>query len=236
MPELILAIHSGPHDSVAALFEDYDLKAAVQLERLTRIKGDGNRHPDLCIDEVLAIAGTTRADVDVISMSRTLLDTAYFRRMRGVRWLQELALRRSRGRTLQYMTHEMRRYRSKDVEALFDLAAFRSDGGFRSDARLHFSNHHEAHAIPALFYSPWDEALLVTADGGGDTVNYSHRTFSNGAITTIYGGDDLLFIDKPIDSLGRAYSAATLALGFKMDRHEGKLTGLAALGKPVVAD
>ena len=59
---------------------------------------------------------------------------------------------------------------------------------------------------------------------------------ANGAIKTIYGGDECLFTEKPIDSLGRAYSAATLALGFRMDRHEGKLTGLAALGKPVRAD
>ena len=86
-----------------------------------------------------------------------------------------------------------------------------------------------------MFYSPWDDALLVTADGGGDTVNYSHRSFGNGAIKTIYGGDECLFIEKPVDSLGRAYSAATLALGFRMDRHEGKLTGLAALGEPVRA-
>lgn len=236
MPELILAIHSGPHDSVAALFEDYDLKAAVQLERLTRIKGDGNKHPDLCIDEVLAIAGATRADVDVISMSRTLLDTKYFRRLTRVRWLQELALRRSRGRHLQYMTHEMRRYHCKNPEELFDFAAFRRDSHFRPNTKMHFSNHHAAHAMPALFYSPWNEALLVTADGGGDTVNYSHRSFANGAIKTIYGGDDLLFTEKPVDSLGRAYSAATLALGFKMDRHEGKLTGLAALGKPTLAE
>jgi carbamoyltransferase len=235
MSELILALHSGPHDSVAALFDDYDLKAAVQLERLTRRKGDGGTHPDACIDEVLAFAGATRADVDVISMSRTLLDTKYFRRMRGVRWLAEAALRRSRGRTLQYMTHEMRRYRSKNLDELFDLAAFRRDGGFRPDTALHFSNHHEAHALPALFYSRWDDALLVTADGGGDTVNYSHRSFSNGAIRTIYGGDECLFIEKPVDSLGRAYSAATLALGFRMDRHEGKLTGLAALGEAVRA-
>jgi carbamoyltransferase len=236
MPELILSLHCGPHDSVAALFEDYGLKAAVQLERLTRIKGDGNKHPDLCIDEVLAIVGAARADVDVISMSRTLLDTKYSRRMNGLRWLQELALRRTRGRSLQYMTHEMRRYRCKDLEDLFDFAAFRHDGGFRPDAKLHFSNHHEAHAVPALFYSPWDEALLVTADGGGDTVNYSHRVFRDGAINTVYGGDECLFLEKPIDSLGRAYSAATLALGFRMDRHEGKLTGLAALGKPVRAE
>ena len=236
MPELILSIHSGPHDSVAALFEDYQLKAAVQLERLTRVKGDGHKNPDACIDEVLAIAGATRADVDVISMSRTLLDVKYFRRLSGVRWLKEVALRHSRGLNLQYMTHEMRRYRSRNIDELFDFAAFRRDGGFRPDAVLHFSNHHEAHALPALFYSPWDEALLVTADGGGDTVNYSHRSFSDGAIKTIYGGDDCLFTEKPIDSLGRAYSAATLALGFRMDRHEGKLTGLAALGKPACAE
>ena len=232
MSELILAIHSGPHDSVAALFDDYDLKAAIQLERLTRIKGDGGVHPDACIDEVLAIAGATRADVDVVSMSRTLLDTRYFRHMRGMRWLGEQILRRSRGKALEYMTHEMRRYRSRDLENLFDLAAFRSDGGFRPGVKLHFSNHHEAHALPPLFYSPWNDALLVTADGGGDSVNYSHRSFADGAIKTIYGGDELLFDDKPVDSLGRAYSAATLALGFRMDRHEGKLTGLAALGEP----
>ena len=235
MAELILAIHSGPHDSVAALFDDYDLQAAVQLERLTRRKGDGGTHPDLCIDEVLKIAGAVRADIDVVSMSRTLLDTKYFRHMRGLRWLEEQVLRRSRGKTLQYMTHEMRRYRSRNLDDLFDLAAFRRDGGFRADTKLHFSNHHEAHALPALFYSPWDEALLVTADGGGDTVNYSHRSFANGAVETIYGGDELLFTEKPVDSLGRAYSAATLALGFRMDRHEGKLTGLAALGEPLRA-
>ncbi len=142
MPQLILAIHSGPHDSSAALFEDYDLKSAVQLERLTRIKGDGYTYPDACIDEVLAIAGASRADVDVISMSRTLLDVKYFRRLRGLRWLRELALRRSRGRELQYMTHEMRHYRSRDLDALFDLSAFKRDGGFRPDAALHFANHH----------------------------------------------------------------------------------------------
>jgi carbamoyltransferase len=235
MSELILALHSGPHDSVAALFDDYDLKAAVQLERLTRVKGAGRQHPDLCIHEVLKIAGASRADVDVVAMSRTLLNTEYFRHMRGLRWLQETAFRRSRGKILQYMTHEMRRYHSKDYDDLFDLAAFRRDGGFRPNTVLHFSNHHEAHAVPTLFYSPWDEALLVTADGGGDTVNYSHRSFRDGAIKTIYGGEECLFVDQPVDSLGRAYSAATLALGFRMNRHEGKLTGLAALGEPTRA-
>src|SRR5215813_8804314 len=65
MPELILAIHHGPHDAVAAVLADYELKAAVQLERLTRFKGDG-RYPDLSIEEALGMIGATRRDVDVL--------------------------------------------------------------------------------------------------------------------------------------------------------------------------
>ena len=42
--------------------------------------------------------------------------------------------------------------------------------------------------------------------------------------------------DPPIDSLGQAYAAATRALGFRDNRHEGKLTGLSAMGEPVFAE
>ena len=47
MSQLILSVHSGAHDAGAALFEDYRVLAAVQLERLTRHKCDGREHPDL---------------------------------------------------------------------------------------------------------------------------------------------------------------------------------------------
>ena len=89
MSQLILGIHSGSHDAAAALFEDYELKAAISLERLTRNKGDGTRYPDLAIDEVLSIAGATRRDVDVVCYSRSLLPTKYFRHIHGLDWLKE---------------------------------------------------------------------------------------------------------------------------------------------------
>src|SRR6476646_7510289 len=38
MSQLIVGLHAGYHDSSAVVFEDYTFKAAVQLERLTRIK------------------------------------------------------------------------------------------------------------------------------------------------------------------------------------------------------
>ena len=37
-------------------------------------------------------------------------------------------------------------------------------------------------------------------------------------------------------SIGLAYAYATELCGFKRNRHEGKLTGLAAFGKPIAAD
>jgi carbamoyltransferase len=54
MSQLILTAHSGSHDASAALFENYNLLAAIQLERLTRYKCDGREHPDVAIDEVLS--------------------------------------------------------------------------------------------------------------------------------------------------------------------------------------
>ena len=89
MTQLVLGVHTGPHDGAAAVFEDYTLKAAIQQERLSRDKGDGRTHPDLAIDEALSIAGVSRRDVDVVAYSRSLFPTRYFRDVNGLRWLRE---------------------------------------------------------------------------------------------------------------------------------------------------
>jgi carbamoyltransferase len=236
MSRLILGVHSGVHDAAAAVFEDYKLKAAVSLERLTRKKGDGSVHPDRAIDEVLAIAGATRRDVDVIAYSRAVFQQSYFMHLKGTRWLKLQFRAHVLGKKRIWIGVEMQRERTLAASDVFDLATFQSDGAFRGDAEVYFYNHHEAHALPTLFYSPWDEAFLATADGGGDNVCHSYRHFSNGKLTTIYGGDDYLFVPLAFDSLAAAYGSATKALGFMRNRHEGKLTGLAAMGNPKGAE
>ncbi len=235
MPQLILSVHPGPHDAVAAVFVDYELKSAVQLERLTRVKGDGG-YPDLAIEEALGIVGATLRDVDVLALSRSDYPVQYFRHFHGWRWLREKWRTHVEGKKLRWMPRETVRANTPHVEAFFDVASMRRDCGLCDDAVVHFYNHHLAHALPTLFYTEWDDALLVTSDGGGDTVNHSHRHFANGAIKTIYGGDECLTTPPPIDSLGQAYAAATRALGFRENRHEGKLTGLSAMGKPIYAE
>jgi carbamoyltransferase len=236
MSQLILTVHNGIHDAGAAIFEDYELRAAVQLERLTRNKGDGRQYPDLCIDEVLGIVGATRKDVDVLGASRCEFPTEFYRNIRGMRWIREKYRQYVEKNTRRYMMGEFRRYDTPRVDDIFNVTRFRRASGLRDDTEIYFYNHHESHALAALFHTQWDDALLVTADAGGDSVNYSHRYFADAALTTIYGGEECLLKPFPVDSLGWAYIYMTEALGFIPLRHEGKLTGLAALGKPVLAE
>lgn len=236
MPQLILGVHSGSHDAAAAVFEDYSLKAAVHLERLTRRKSDGSGHPDAAIDEVLSIARATRRDVDVVAYSRSMFPTRYFRHLHGLEWLREQYRTYLRRRPRRQLMPELFRHQTADVRVFLDVDSLQRDSGFRPDVATTFYNHHEGHALPALFYSPWDNALVVTADGGGDNVHYSHRHFTADRLTSLYGGDDMILMPAEEDSLGKMYGWATKALGFKRVRHEGKVTGLAAMGTPVRAD
>lgn len=229
---IILGFNPGFHDSSAALYDDYRLVAAISLERLTRRKSDGGGIPEPCFDEVLAIAGLGRREVDAVVITRTAIPWRYYTHFRGGRFL-EGRVRQALGRAkLKDMSLELRRSGRHDAEDIFAAATFLADYGFRPDAEVRFCNHHLSHALPALFYTDWDEALLYTGDGGGDNVQYSHRIFREGRIDTLYGGDAGLFAPRRVDSLGMAYGYATQALGYRINRHEGKLTGLAAYGKP----
>ncbi len=232
----MVGVHAGFHDAAAVLFDDYRLVAAVQLERLTRRKGDGDGIPWACIDEVLTIAGATRRDVDVVACTRNLFPRNYLRSMGALRerfWPLERRFRR--GRTHKYLYLAMHKAGTLDAHAVFDEDRFRRDGGFRADTRIHFTDHHRAHALPSLFFTPWEEALLYTHDGGGDLIAQSARVYRDGDLEVVLGGEASL-LNPPVGegSLGQFYGRTTAALGYRMNRHEGKLTGLAAVGSPVL--
>jgi carbamoyltransferase len=233
---LILGINSGGHDACACLFDDYRMLAAVALERVTRKKSHGGRVPVEAIDECLAIAGRARRDIDAVVMARGMFPTHLFRHFPPGRALA-FGLRRWLGdEKHKYMENECVRYRRTDSVAMFDGVRFKRELGLRADATIAFANHHLAHALPCLFHSSWPEALLYTADGGGDNVQYSMRLFRDGRLTELYGGEAELTRPRRVDSLGQVYAYATEALGFIPFRHEGKVTGLAALGKPKLYD
>ncbi|MFI4987594.1 MAG: carbamoyltransferase C-terminal domain-containing protein [Alphaproteobacteria bacterium] len=231
---LILGIHPAWHDSAAALFDDYRLVAAVQTERLTRLKGDGDGIPEAAIDEVLAVAGARRRDVGAIATTRGVFPRRHIRW--GLAQRIRMHLPDSRAKRPKSLEGQMQKRREPDAAKLFAAERFRAELGFGADVPVYFCNHHGAHALPTLFFTDWDDALLYTADGGGDNVQYSARRFVDGRLASLFGDDRELLVPRRTDSLGMAYGLATAALGFKMLRHEGKLTGLAAYGQPLLYD
>jgi carbamoyltransferase len=231
---LILSVHAAAHDSAAALFGDYDILAAVQQERMTRRKGDGGI-PLAAIEEVLAIAGVERAQVDALVLTRAHYPLRFFRHLGTYKQIED-RINRSLGKERRKdVVLEMARMGVSDANALFDGPRFLAHLGLRPEIPVFFTNHHFAHGLSALFYTDWDDALIYTADGCGDNVHYSHRILKEGGLTCLFGDDRWLARKRRVDSLGLAYGFTTEALGYRMNRHEGKLTGLAAFGEPVLA-
>jgi len=232
----ILSFQSGLHDASAAAFEDYRLVAAVQEERLRREKGWGDDVPWLAIDEVLRIAGWARNEVDAIALIRGAFPLHYFNfpLYRDLYYAMRKHLGRERlNRDLSHAANRS----GTPCEQLFRTDRFLALNGFRADATLRFVNHHEAHALAALFHTDWDDALIYTADGVGDNVSYSVRALKDGRLECLFGGDDWLMVKRaPKNSLATAYGHSTIAAGFRMWRHEGKLTGLSARGEPTLRD
>lgn len=232
----ILAIQPSGHDASAAAFDDYRLVAAVEEERLTRVKGSGASVSWLAVDEVLSIAGWSRRDVDAVVSTRGFFPPSYLRFPPHQEAIY--AVRRLLGtdRPVRDLMVHCQLHGTLDIPAVFRLPDFLHDNGFRSDVPFVFVNHHEAHALPTLFFNDWGEALAYTADAIGDNVSYSVRTLRDGKLECHFGDDRwLLQRGPPRSSLGWLYGYATEACGFKRLRHEGKLVGLAALGEPKLA-
>jgi len=92
-------------------------------------------------------------------------------------------------------------------------------------APVRFVHHHHAHAASAYFTSNFDDALVVTMDGGGDGHCSHLYSGTQGQLRKLATADSY-------DSLGNYYAYVTAVCGFKAKRHEGKITGLAARGVP----
>jgi len=234
----VLGVHTGGHDASACLFRDFELVAAVSLERLRRVKSAGvsirQPMPAAAIDECLLIGGVTRREVDAVCFSRAFFEYQDYKLTRR-RAASQLLYRLRRKPRLELLDSMMVKEGEPSGAAVFRSEAFLQREGF-DNAKFYLYNHHLAHGVSAYFYSGFDEALIHTADGAGDRVSYSARIGRQGRIELLFGGDEELFKPQEVNSLGLLYGYFTRALGFIPNRHEGKLVGLAAYGKPVAAE
>lgn len=236
----ILGITDG-QTSGAAIIEEGRVLAAVNEERLARIKL-ARGFPRAAIAEVLAITGTRPEDLEGVAVAHLNMEfrdevmawpgwfeardeesdihTIFFQ---AASQFGDLAPRVPGLRKAYYaLRTPIYRHRRKRIADVLD-----KEFGITAPAR--FFNHHFAHATSAYYTSPFTDALVVTMDGGGDGHCSHIYDVRNGRFR------HLLSIDS-YDSLGNYYAYVTAVCGFRAKRHEGKVTGLAARGKPRFLD
>ena len=217
----ILGISAFYHDSAACILKDGRIIAAAQEERFTRKKHD-QRYPHNAIEFVLNYSDLKLSEVDHIVFFEKpflkferLLETyvafapkgfASFAKAMPI-WIKEKLFQKN------LLFNKLKEH----------------DQNYKSDENIFFSDHHLSHAASAFFPSPFDEAVVLTADGVGEW-----------ATTTVaIGKDNNLEIKKEIHfphSLGLLYSAFTYYTGFKVNSGEYKLMGLAPYGNPIYVD
>jgi len=213
----ILGISAFYHDSAAAIIEDGKIIAAAQEERFTRKKHDSS-YPFHAIQFVLNYSKIKLSEIDNI---------VFFEKpfLKFERLLETYVAMAPRG-FLQFSKAMPAWLREKlfQKKMLFSLLK-QHDINFNDSKKIFFSEHHLSHAASAFYPSPYEKAIILTADGVGEW-----------ATTTVAIGDqNKLSIKKEIHfphSLGLLYSAFTYYTGFKVNSGEYKLMGLAPYGEP----
>jgi len=218
---VVLAI-STTHETGSALFEGTTLKAAISEERLDRMKFSTRYPPRRSIDEVIRVS-----DVDPARISDVIVC--------GLPWFKLLPVM-VRGQLRDCLDfHALNDYFPHLCKVLYRSFYFyrallygsarsylRKRYGIRP--RLHYVEHHHCHASAAYRTAPFDDALVITADGVGDDIS----------ITIYHGKGGKLKRMKAVaypHSFGQFYTACTQVLGFRGGRHEGKITGLSGFGE-----
>ena len=217
----ILGISAFYHDSAATILIDGKIIAAAQEERFTRIKHDSS-YPFHAIEFVLSFAKIKLSEIDHIIFFEKpflkferLLETYVAFAPKGFRsfcksiplWLKDKLFQK------KMLFNELKKH----------------DKNFNDIKRINFLEHHLSHAASAFFPSPFEEAIILTADGVGEWAT----------TTAAIGKGNNLEIKKEIHfphSLGLFYSAFTYFTGFKVNSGEYKLMGLAPYGDPIYED
>lgn len=210
----LLSVHDG-HNASAALLEDGNVLSAVSEERLNREKFYWG-FPKRSVDFVLDDTNSTLADIDVVTVSH-LDGWGYIKRryeIGGIRGFLSLRPKFLFGNMLNIF-RAFRRERT--VRALFKKVS--------KTPKFYFCDHHTAHAASAYYHSGFEKALVVTIDALGDSLSHTAWVAEGEQWTKLVQGGTG-------ESLGTFYEQVTKGLGFKPNRHEGKVVGLAAYASP----
>lgn len=210
----ILGLNCLAHDTAAALVVDGQVVAFVEEERLSREKHTW-KFPDQAIAWCLEMGNLDIRDIDVVTFDyRPALDYA-------------------RGLTYDILPHLPRSAKHWAKQTFVDgrhvwkARDFRRRYAYKGEVR--FLGHHDTHAAAAFLSSPFDDAVTLSVDRGGDYLSTAAFLCEGTSI------QEITRVRHP-HSLGELYSAVTWWLGFQPNYDEGKTMGLASFGRPTYVD
>ncbi|HEV2198908.1 MAG TPA: carbamoyltransferase C-terminal domain-containing protein [Bryobacteraceae bacterium] len=216
----VIGIHDG-HNASVAVVRDGRLELALQEERLTRVKNQGDL-PRLAARAALDLVNGGAASV------RVALNGRY---MHYGQWSREAVLG-DYERSSALASRAQQPFKGTFLDRLYQ--ARRERGREREVATLGFRReqiepveHHLAHASAAYYTCPWpgEKVLVLTCDGSGDRLAATVSIGERGRLTRIAEVNEQ-------DSIGRLYAVITRLLGMAPLEHEYKVMGLA----PYVSD
>jgi carbamoyltransferase len=225
-----------------ALIEDGAVQFAISEERLSRIKNhSGYYHgfPDRSIAAGLEATGWDPESIGAIAVSNFAFPPLPLRLLALSRTRpvgdKEFLDRHEFSQTLNsrlysiFSEQESSSFLARSSVFIYRRALARKlNAKFGLRCPIEFIDHHRCHASSAYFTQAEDDCLVATLDCHGDGLSGTLSVAKDGRL-------DRITTFPATDSLGSFYAAITNHLGFHHHRHEGKVTGLAALGDPTVA-
>lgn len=201
----IIGISAYYHDAACALLQDGNLIFAAEEERFTRVKHD-KRIPIHAFQSCLKSGGISIAELDCI---------AYYENptMKISRQLWSMLQDRSRADLSTCIGFDKTQV-ERDIRTLL---------GFEGEIRYY--SHHLSHAASSYYFSGFEDAAILIADGVGEWATTSYG----------YGFGNHIDLFEQVNfphSIGLLYSTITGYLGFKVNDGEYKVMGLAPYGEP----
>lgn len=220
-------------NSAACLFKDGVIIAAIEEERLTRIKNDG-AFPISAIKECLRIGNVNISQVNAICLywQPWRLKTRIFGTIKKMASSPIAAvdmIKRSYHALFKASGQSLYPEETGRWVDLFFIKKIIEDNIGEYRGKIVFYDHHSTHEAYASSIRNWPTALSLSYDGGGEED-------STVLSVTHDGRHEVLKRLKWPNSLGHFYSFFTGFLGFKMLEGEYKMMGLAPYGKPIFKD
>jgi carbamoyltransferase len=199
---------TSPHEGSALIVRDGKLLAAIEEDRISRLKHDGQTLLWNSVTEVLRIARVAPSEINAVAIPWEGPEEKFFKELRAF----------NKTGVLDYPYQRLHR---ENIRRMLRICGI--------EAPLRYVNHHKSHAASAFFTSGMNDCSIISMDGLGDrteslTAWTGERNNVMQRVAVVDGG-----------SFGDFFSATTYAIGFRINDGEGLTMGFASYGDPSAA-